>query len=90
MLIVGSAMILSAIGSIAYTIWTVWCGYLTSSILSLMPGWKLLDPLPVLQKDEESPSLLGDDDDEENDEEEDENESLASLVENSNRSQEQR
>ena len=51
MLIVGSALILTALSSIAYTIWTVWCGFLTTSILSLMPGWKLLDPLPVLEED---------------------------------------
>jgi hypothetical protein len=89
MLIVGSALVLSALGSIAYTIWTVWCGFLTTSILSLMPGWKLLDPLPVLEKDGELPPIHGDDD-EEDDDDDNNDESLASLVESSNTNEEQR
>ena len=83
MLIVGSALILTALGSIAYTIWTVWCGFLTTSILTLMPGWKLLDPVPVLDEDDEPTSLHAEKDDEDDDEEDDD-ESLASLVESSN------
>ena len=67
-LLVGGALILSTIGSVAYTLWTVWGGHLMSSILSLMPGWKLLDPLPVLdQKDKEQEHTDG--------------ESLESLIE---------
>ncbi len=88
MLIVGSALILTALSSIAYTIWTVWCGFLTTSILSLMPGWKLLDPLPVLEEDNSlaraSDGEDEDEDDDHDDENKDDDESLASLVESSN------
>jgi hypothetical protein len=82
MLMVGSALIMTALGSIAYTIWTVWCGFLTTSILSLMPGWKLLDPVPVLDEEEERAPWRAENDDEEDEEEDDE--SLASLVDHSN------
>ncbi len=87
MLIIGSALVFSALGSIAYTIWTVWCGFLTTSILSLMPGWKLLDPLPVLEEEKERANGFFDDE-EELDDDEDNDESLASLVESNNSKQE--
>jgi hypothetical protein len=61
-------MVGSTVASIIYTLWTVWGGYLLASVVSLMPGWKLLDPLPVLELAEKP---------EENDEDQ---ESLASIV----------
>ena len=56
-LIAGSAFLFAAIGSVAYVIWTVWGGYLLSSMVALMPHWQLMDPLPVLddEADETDP-----------------------------------
>ncbi|MDH3717012.1 MAG: hypothetical protein OES79_02715, partial [Planctomycetota bacterium] len=71
-LVIGSAMVVTTIATIIYTLWTVWGGYLLTSVLSLMPGWRLLDPLPILEsakKPEES---------------DDDKESLASMIDDNN------
>ncbi len=65
-LMVGVAGLLVAAVTYAYMIWTIWGGYLITSLLSMMPGWRFLDPLPVLDQAEEE---IGDD-----------QESLASLL----------
>ena len=65
-LIVGVAALLVAAVTYAYMIWTIWGGYLITSLLSMMPGWRFLDPLPVLDHSHEE---VGDD-----------QESLASLL----------
>jgi hypothetical protein len=44
----GSASILSAGASLAYLLWVVRGGSLLSSLLSSIPAWKLVDPLPIL------------------------------------------
>lgn len=67
-LLIGGATLLGVGISYAYTMLTVGSGYLLTSVLSMMPGWRLVDPLPVLD-------YANDDD------EEDEDESLASMVE---------
>ena len=68
---------LAAIGSIAYVVWTVWGGYLMGSFVALMPHWQLIDPLPVLDK--------------ENDElEETDDESLESIASKQTENQDQR
>jgi hypothetical protein len=69
-LLVGSALMAATVVSIVYTLWTVWGGYLLTSVLSLMPGWKLLDPLPVLELAEKR------------EESDDDKESLASMIDN--------
>jgi hypothetical protein len=43
---------LVAAATYAYVIWTVWGGYLATSLLSLMPGWRFIDPLSVLDCDD--------------------------------------
>ncbi len=65
-LIVGVAALLVAAVTYAYMIWTIWGGYLITSLLSMMPGWRFLDPLPVLDHSQDE---VGDD-----------QESLASLL----------
>jgi hypothetical protein len=56
--------------TVGYTAWTVRGGYLMSSLLSSLPAWRFMDPLPVLscfvppKKDDER-----DDDEEEGDDE---------------------
>jgi hypothetical protein len=44
----GSASIVSAGLSVAYFLWLTRGGSLLSSLLSSMPAWKLVDPLPIL------------------------------------------
>ena len=52
-LVVGVAALLVAAVTYAYMIWTIWGGYLVTSLLSMMPGWRFLDPLPVLDHSQE-------------------------------------
>ncbi|MFV2067355.1 MAG: cadherin-like domain-containing protein, partial [Pirellulales bacterium] len=40
----GTFSVLSA----GYTLWTIRGGYLVSSLLSTLPAWRMMDPLPVL------------------------------------------
>ena len=58
-LFVGFAALLFAAVSYFYVLWTVWSGYLASSVLSLMPGWRFIDPLPIL--DQADGPLIDDD-----------------------------
>jgi hypothetical protein len=57
--------------SMVYFVWAIRAGSILSSLLSSMPAWKLVDPLPILEQG----SGAGDDEDE------DDNESLQSMVE---------
>jgi hypothetical protein len=52
-LVAGAAFVLAAVGSLAYIIWTVWGGYLVGSFVALMPHWHLVDPLPILDKEDD-------------------------------------
>ena len=57
----------SSVGfSAGYVIWSLRSGYMLASVLSSMPAWTLVDPLPVLQYLD--------------DEEEDDGESLESII----------
>ena len=60
-LIAGIAFLFAAVGSIAYVIWTLWSGYLVSSMVALMPHWQLMDPLAILEEEHDE---LEDEDDE--------------------------
>ena len=66
-LTVGVAALMVAAATYAYVIWTVWGGYLVTSVMSMMPGWRFIDPLPVLDQeasqadDQESLASLLDD-----------------------------
>ena len=62
--------------SAAYLVWLLRGGSLMSSLLSIFPAWKSMDPLPVLESFEKSrKKRKGEIDDDE---------SLESLVEKSN------
>jgi hypothetical protein len=72
----GSATVVSFSASAAYLVWMLRGGSLLSSLLSIFPAWKSIDPLPVLESFENSRKRRkGQADDE----------SLESLVEKSNR-----
>ncbi len=51
--------------SVGYVIWLVRGGLLLSSVLSAMPAWQMIDPLPVLTRSRGLAGAAGDDDDEE-------------------------
>lgn len=34
--------------TVGYVYWTIRGGYLLASVMSSLPAWKLIDPLPVL------------------------------------------
>jgi hypothetical protein len=70
--VIGSSMVVSTSLSIGYVIWLIRGGVLLSSVLSSLPAWQVMDPLPVLG--------FIDDEDEENMEDD----SLESLVAKSN------
>ena len=53
-LMAGFAFLLATAGSIAYVIWTVWGGYLLGSVMALMPHWQLIDPLPILNEEDDA------------------------------------
>jgi hypothetical protein len=57
--------------SVGYVLWLLRGGVLLSSLLSSLPAWRLVDPLPILGR-------LDDEDDE--DDEQDEDDSLEALV----------
>jgi len=66
--VVGSAIAVSTGLSVGYVVWLLRGGMLLSSLLSSIPAWQILDPLPV---------LAGVRDDQESDDDE----SLASILE---------
>jgi hypothetical protein len=46
--VIGNSLTLSAGLSVGYVIWLARSGVLLSSVLSSMPAWRFIDPLPVL------------------------------------------
>ena len=48
--------------SIGYVLWLVRSGLLLSSVLSALPAWQVLDPLPVLSNFNAREDEIGDDD----------------------------
>ena len=71
--VIGNSLMLSGGLSVGYVIWLARSGLLLSSVLSSMPAWRFIDPLPVLS------GMRGGAD-------EDDDESLESMVENSDAS----
>ena len=55
--VVGSSLTVSAGFSVGYVVWLARSGVIMSSVLSSLPAWRLIDPLPVLaslrEKDED-------------------------------------
>jgi hypothetical protein len=47
-IVAGSATVASVSASAAYLLWMLRGGSLLSSLLSILPAWRTLDPLPVL------------------------------------------
>jgi hypothetical protein len=68
--LVGSGLTLSAGLSVGYVVWLARSGVILSSVLSSLPAWRLIDPLPVLG----TLAATADDDDD--------TESLESMVRN--------
>jgi hypothetical protein len=48
--IAGSASLVSVGMSVMYFVWAVRAGSILSSLISSMPAWKLVDPLPILDQ----------------------------------------
>jgi hypothetical protein len=71
-----AALAASSLGlSVGYVLWLLRGGVLLSSLLSSLPAWRLVDPLPILGR-------LDDEDDEHD--EQDEDDSLEALVSRKN------
>jgi hypothetical protein len=47
-LVAGTASFVTLGMSIVYVLWTIRAGYLVASLLSSMPAWRIIDPLPIL------------------------------------------
>jgi hypothetical protein len=47
-LVAGSATVVSLGLSVLYILWTIRAGYLLAGLLSSMPAWTFVDPLPIL------------------------------------------
>lgn len=69
--VVGSAVAIGTGLSVGYVIWLLRGGLLVTSLLSSLPAWRYVDPLPVLGR------LQGED--------EDDDESLESMVRSGSR-----
>ena len=48
--VLGSAIVMSTGLSVGYVVWLVRGGMLLSSLLSSLPAWQILDPLPILAR----------------------------------------
>jgi hypothetical protein len=73
-LVAGTASFLSVGASVLYFAWVLRAGSLITSLLSSMPAWQFVDPLPILDQAGSDP--LG-----EAGEGEEDDESLESMVE---------
>ena len=49
--------------AVGYVLWLIRGGYLISSLLSSMPAWRFVDPLPILNYMDEEPTEKSDDED---------------------------
>jgi hypothetical protein len=47
-LVAGTASFVTFSISIVYILWTIRAGYMVASLLSTMPAWRVIDPLPIL------------------------------------------
>ena len=66
---VGSSVVLSTGISVGYVVWIARGGLLLASLVSSMPAWRLVDPLPILARLEDSDAAAR------------EGDSLASIIE---------
>ncbi|MDH3537175.1 MAG: hypothetical protein OER87_15640, partial [Gammaproteobacteria bacterium] len=46
--VIGSSLTVTAGLSVGYVVWLARSGILLSSVLSSLPAWRFIDPLPVL------------------------------------------
>jgi hypothetical protein len=76
-LVAGSAQWASVAASVIYILWTIRAGYLLASLLSSMPAWTFVDPLPILDHFND----LNDPDRRKRGKNDDDDESLQNLVE---------
>ena len=71
--VLGSAIAVSTGLSIGYVVWLIRGGMLLSTLLSSLPAWQILDPLPILARKDD-------------DAEDDDDESLESMLRRGERS----
>jgi len=69
--LIGSTVVISTGISVGYIVWIARGGLLLASLLSSMPAWRLIDPLPILARFNDEAEDL------------DEGDSLATIVEQS-------
>ena len=78
---VAGSVLFSTVGlSVGYVMWTIHGGYLVASMLSSLPAWALVDPLPVLE-------YLDDSEDSKKSQRQGDKESLDSIIDNTLRHQ---
>jgi hypothetical protein len=70
-LVVGTTAMVSTGLTVGYVVWLLRGGSLLASVLSVMPAWRFLDPLPILE------TFV---DDSESDDREDTEDTIESLV----------
>ena len=58
--VLGSAIAMSTGLSVGYVVWLVRGGMLLSTLLSSIPAWQILDPLPILAGKKEDDHSDGD------------------------------
>jgi hypothetical protein len=82
-LVAGSATWASVAASVIYILWTIRAGYLLASLLSSMPAWSFVDPLPILDhfNDPNDPDRKKRGKNDDDDDDDDDDESLQNLVE---------
>ncbi|MDH3584431.1 MAG: cadherin-like domain-containing protein, partial [Phycisphaerae bacterium] len=77
-LVVDGAMTVSISLTAGYVLWTIRGGYLLASLLTQMPAWRIVDPLPILDYLDEEDTLDPSDDDGDDD-------SLESMIDRADR-----
>ena len=60
--VVGSTVAITGAMSVGYVMWLLRGGLLLSSLLSSMPAWHVIDPMPVLARGNRTPDDDGGDD----------------------------
>ena len=61
-IVVGSSVAVTGAMSVGYVIWLLRGGLLLSSLLSSLPAWSVIDPMPILSRSDRSDDDGADDD----------------------------
>src|SRR5207247_8021549 len=73
----GAATAMTTAFTAGYVIWTLRGGYLIATVLSSVPAWRMMDPLPILDSHDRSKKRR---DQREDDDDDDDDDTLVSLV----------